>query len=169
MIYLVVFLSVLTIVGAFMWMQPSPRDRRLAKLRSDALMNGFRISSLKVNDTSEYGRVSKIMQIVTIYELPLLMTSQDDPAIFTVQRSDSESGAYLPDGWVWEERRNLNEEHYQKLTLLLEGLPSRISIITLHRDNVGLCWDEVDANVSYQELKDLLISAATIVGREVLR
>ena len=68
-------LAVLLLVGSFMWLKPSPRDQFLAKLRSRALAQGFSLGSLRVPDTSAHGRVNQRFQIVTLYQLPVQLST----------------------------------------------------------------------------------------------
>lgn len=167
MSYLFFILPVLVVVGAFMWLKPSPRDQRLAKLRADALINGFRITSLKVNDNSEQGRISGLKQIVTLYELSLVLVKENSSR-FVVQRTTGESGAFLPEGWAWDDRQNLNDQHYQALAAILRGLPESIQLLALRSDTVGLSWNEADAGVSYDTLKEPLIDCAKAFHRQAL-
>ena len=168
MTYLVFILPVLVIIGAFMWLKPSPRDQRLAQLRSNALISGFRITSLKVNDNSEQGRVNQTQQIVTLYEVSLV-PSKESLSEFIVQRTSGESGAYLPSGWAWEARSELSAEHYQALADLLASLPEAINLLALNRSAVGLCWDEMDEAVAYDQLKQPLLACAQIFARQLVR
>lgn len=162
-----VILPILVVAGAFMWLRPSQRDQYLAKLRSDALINGLKISSLKVPDTSEYGRVENLKAIVTLYEQTLEF---DERALcrFTVIRTTGEAGVYLPEGWLWQERQALNDNQYDYIAKWLVALPTSVSAVHLDASSVGVSWDEKDPEISFQRLKDWLNQLSEQFNRKVI-
>lgn len=164
---LIVILPILVIAGAFMWLRPSKRDQELARLRSEALVRGFRLSSLKVPDMSEYGRIEHKKAIVTVYQKTLSVPKEDTPA-FVAVRSTGESGIYLPDGWAWHERHQLTETHYQHISTLLSAFPASVSVVAMGRDYVALSWDERDPEVSFDHLEQWLVSLAQAFKRAVI-
>jgi hypothetical protein len=165
--FLAIILPVLVVVGAFTWLQPSKRDQQLAKLRSDALVSGFQISSLKVLDLSEHGRINNQKRIVTVYQKPLAAEKKDDPIRYTVLRTSGESGAYLPEGWAWETREQMTEADYERLNALLATLPESVDVVNLDRTTVSLSWDEKDQNINFEVLTRWLESAATGFNRSI--
>lgn len=159
-------LAVLLLVGSFMWLKPSPRDKYLAKLRSSALAQGFSLGSLRVPDTSANGRVNQRFQIVTLYQLPVQL-SANSGGRFTVLRTTGEAGAYLPDGWIWDERDGLNESQYHHLKDILTALPLSVQVISLSSGSVGLSWDERDPELSFERLKWVL-AEITLMAQQKL-
>ncbi|WP_320822559.1 hypothetical protein [Reinekea sp.] len=160
-------LAILFIIGSFMWLKPSPRDQFLAKLRSRALTQGFRLGSLRVPDTSDYGRVKARFQMVTLYTLPLQLAAGPS-ARFTVLRTTGEAGTYLPEGWAWDEREGLSETQYEQLHRVLTSLPVSIQLISLSSDSIGLNWDERDPDMSFERLKAILVDVAQVVQQALL-
>ncbi len=167
MVVAILIVAVLILVGAFTWMRPSLHDQRLAKLRTNALVNGFRVTSLKVQDSTEHGRVNHLRQIVTVYQIALVL-DEVGAETFTVQRTSGESGAYLPDGWSWEARHGLTDQQYQSLNAFLTSLPDFISVVSLQVDSVGLSWDESNEDITFTGIKNYLTSCASIFQRQVL-
>ena len=160
-------LAVLLLVGSFMRLKPSPRDQFLAKLRSRALAQGFSLGSLRVPDTSAHGRVNQRFQIVTLYQLPVQLSASSE-GHFTVLRTTGEAGAYLPDGWAWDQRDGLNESQYQHLKNILTALPVSIQLISLSAGSIGLSWDESDPELSFERLKRVLTDIAQVAQQRLV-
>jgi len=160
-------LAILLIVGSFMWLKPSPRDQFLAKLRSSALTHGFRLGSLRVPDTSAYGRVKQRFQIVTLYQIPLQLVVGPS-CQFTFLRTTGEAGPYLPEGWAWDEREGLSESQYEQLNRVLTSLPAAIQLISLSSGSIGLNWDERDLEMSFERLKAVLLEVAQIAQQKLV-
>jgi len=164
---LVILLPILVVAGAFMWMQPSKRDQRLAKLRTGALSHGFRIGSIKVSDTSEHGRVNEKKEIVTVYQRSLVL-SDNSASSFTVLRTTGESGIYLPEGWQWDDRKGLTESQYNSLNKYLESITLSINVVSLTNDMVSFSWDEVDQSITFDLLKRWLFDLAVVFDKEII-
>jgi hypothetical protein len=164
---LFIIIPILIVAGAFLWMRPSPRDQQLAKLRSAALVNGLRIGSLKVPDTSEYGRVNAKNVIVTIYQLSLELLEAKTSS-FVVLRTSGEAGAYLPNGWAWEQRDCILEGQYSLLSDLLENLPMSVTAVCLDNEHASLSWDEFDETVTFDDIKTWLGSVAVGFNRKLV-
>lgn len=164
---LILILPILVVAGAFMWLKPSKREQELAKLRSNALVRGLRIGSLKVPDLSEYGRINQKQEIVTIYQKSL-REPRDETSRFTVVRTTGESGAYLPDEWAWHQRHLLDEAQYGVLADWLRKLPESVTVVALARDSVALSWDERDPGVSFDTLEGWLDELAGLFHRQAM-
>ena len=156
---IIAVLSILVVAGAFMWMQPSKRDKRLAKLRSGALTQGFLVGSVKLPDTTEHGRVNNRFEIQTIYQIALKLEAQSQLE-FTALRSTGESGIYLPDGWAWNKRSNVPESIYTALSTFLAGLPESVTALVVSKTAIGLVWDEKDPQLTLEQIKSMLHDVA---------
>jgi len=160
-------LAILLITGSFMWLKPSPRDQFLAKLRAKALTQGFRLGSLRVPDTSDYGRVKERFQMVTLYSLPLQLAAGPS-CRFTVLRTSGEAGTYLPEGWAWDERQGLSETQYEQLHRVLTSLPASIQLISLSSGSISLNWDEKDPEMSFERMRAMLVDVAQVAQQELI-
>lgn len=156
---IIAVLSILVVAGAFMWMQPSKRDKHLAQLRSGALTQGFLIGSVKLPDTSENGRVNNRFNIQTIYQIALKMDTENQLE-FTAMRTSGESGIYLPDGWSWYKRSNLSEPLYSSVSAFLLSLPDSVTALVVSKASVGLVWDERDPELNLDKIKAMLHAVA---------
>ena len=164
---LAVILPILVVAGAFMWMQPSKRDQHLAKMRSEALVNGFRIDSLRVPDTSEFGRVNQKHQIVTLYQRSTEIESSSHLDV-TIMRTSGEHGAYLPKGWMWDARSGVSESQTQQLAEFVLTLPESVTVLRIARDSIGVSWDEKDPGIDFKQLKEWLGVIAGIFNKVVI-
>lgn len=163
---IIAVLSILVVAGAFMWLQPSARDKYLARLRSEAITSGFLIGSIRLPDTSEYGRVKSLYRIETLYQLSIELIDDDNVA-FTVVRTSGESGAFLPDGWTWEHRASMNQSVYQAVSALLVNLPLSVEAVVVKKDTVGLVWDEKSPELTLDWIKTKLTAVASICSLQV--
>jgi hypothetical protein len=157
---LIAILSILLVAGAFMWIQPSKRDKQLAKLRSSALTQGFLIGSIKLPDTTEHGRVNDRFTIETIYQVSL-QTEKQHEMEFTVLRTSGENGIYLPEGWAWNKRNHLSESIYTAIAEFLVTLPASVTAVMVSKASIGIVWDEKDPELSLEQLRVLLNSIAS--------
>lgn len=151
----VVAFSILVLVGAFTWLKPSANSQRLASMRSSALKQGFKLSSIKLPDLSEYGRVKSRQLLKTIYQKPVPERAPTSP-LFAIQRTSGEAGAYLPPGWAWHRRANLAITDSKKIAQLASTLPSSVSFVMLEIDAVSLSWDELAEDLSLDEVSEWL-------------
>ena len=142
MALMLVLLSALMIIGALLWVKPSPRDRRLAKLRMQAIAQGLSLRSLRIDDLSIEGRVHQRSLWVTAYgcrfQSPLCQ-----PVYWQLQRSSGTASAHLPKGWVWIEKPSPDQQAIaQQLAHWLRDMPDAIGGIALTSHDCSWVWDE---------------------------
>ncbi|WP_108125364.1 hypothetical protein [Saccharospirillum mangrovi] len=160
---LIVLFAVLTLAGAVMWLRPNAHDRRLGKVRSAALAQGFKLYSLAVPDTSVDGRVGGKRELRTLYRL-LHAFSRDQAPAFTVLRTSGVASAYLPEGWVWADDQRVRESHRDALASFLSQLPEHYSVVDAQADGIGVCWDESRVE-QLPEVRETLQRLASILSR----
>lgn len=142
---LTVIAAILVLVGSFLWLKPSKRDRRLNTLRAKAIAKGFKLQSIRLPDTSVDGRVADRKQLVTLYRLPHHFDKEGAP-FFTVMRTTGVANAFLPDGWTWADKHRPPTDKQQRLADFLERQPPNILVIDARPDGVGVVWDEEDSS-----------------------
>lgn len=143
MIWIVVLLSVAVVVGGISYAQPTKRQKFIAKLRTQAIQSGIKISELKVNDTSVEGRIHQEKKTATVYRQ--LLVNEEVLALeqtILVQRTTGESGIYLPDGWTWESGARLQQAQIEPLHDFINGLTDHFTGIEFSKMSLGLLWDE---------------------------
>lgn len=148
----VILASILVIVGAVLWVKPSPRERRLAQLRQQALMDGFKVQQRRVPDLSIEGRVNGQETHLTFYRK---YCKSNFDQIYNILRTTGESGIHLPVGWIWEENLRLPENKRSPVQHLLSELPESVLGIELAPDYVGVAWDERSKD-TYPQIVELL-------------
>lgn len=174
MAFLIAMASCLLVIGAFLWLKPSKRDQHLAHLRTRAITQGFLISSVKLPDTSEHGRVNQLHRIETLYRLSLEIDTDVEQVAqqalrFTVQRTSGESGIYLPESWVWQERHNIDHSLYAIIAEYLAQLPEDISAVLVSQAFVGLVWSENTQRIDLPNILEQLQQLASACGLTLLR
>ncbi|MHA7878192.1 MAG: hypothetical protein ACX931_00240 [Saccharospirillum sp.] len=138
---LILFGAAMVVIGAFMWVKPSPRDKHLAMLRAQALREGLKVHSIKLDDTSLDGRVEGKRLMLAVYCLPHAFDQTADMA-FTVLRTSGVGGAFLPDGWKWASHRRAPEPYRADLTAFIETLPEAYLALEVRMNSVGVVWNE---------------------------
>ncbi len=61
----------------------------------------------------------------------------------------------------------MSDTQYENLSKVLNSLPESISVISVDRAMVSVSWDEKDPEISFEVLKNHLISAANATEREL--
>lgn len=145
----------LLMIGAFMWVKPSPRDKHLAMLRAQALKEGLKVHTIKLDDTSEFGRVEGKQLMLAVYCLPHLFEKNSGMA-FTVLRTTGVGGAFLPDGWKWSNHRRAPDWAKAALCAYLESLPDSWLALEVRMNSVGAVWDERGSADELPRLKERL-------------
>lgn len=145
----------LLMIGAFLWVKPSPRDKHLAMLRASALREGLKVHTITLDDTSEYGRVQAKRRMLAVYCLPHQFEKHSNMA-FTVLRTTGESGAFLPQGWKWANHRRTPETVRAALADFIEGLPESYLALEVRMNSVGFVWDERGSADELPRLKERL-------------
>jgi len=160
---LIFLFAILTVAGAFMWLKPSPYDRRLSRVRSAALSEGMKLYSLKVPDTSVDGRVGEKHELQTLYRLLHTFPKEQAPS-FTVLRTTGVSSAFLPDGWIWADDKRATDAQMNALVDFLKDLPEQYRVVDAQVDGVGVSWDEsaIDRLPAVRETLQRLVSILSV-------
>ena len=145
----------LLMIGAFLWVKPSPRDKHLAMLRAQALNEGLKVHTIKLDDTSEYGRVEAKRLMLAVYCQPHQFEKNSGMA-FTVLRTTGESGAFLPGYWKWANHRRAPEAVRAALAEFIETLPTSYIALEVRMNSVGIVWDERGSPDELPRLKERL-------------
>jgi hypothetical protein len=143
MVWIVVLLSVAMVMGGIAYAQPTPRQKIIAKLRTKAIQSGFKISEIKVSDTSVEGRINQDKMTATVYRK--LLTNEDVLNLsktILIQRTSGENGIYLPEGWAWESGERLTQQQVEPLHEFILALTDNFSGIELSKMSLGLLWNE---------------------------
>ncbi len=137
MVWLIVIVIGLVVFGSIMWLKPSPRDQRLAKLRMDAIKRQLKVSQFTFKpDSAKTGVRDNIM--ATSYTLLNPSVKGKAELKYRIVGQAAWDNEGLPEGFYWHDKGTAAEaaafsEVVKSLTdelLLLEVFSNRITIMT---------------------------------------
>ena len=141
-------LIILVVVGSFMWIRPSPRDRRLAALRLDAIKLGLQVRQHTHKPQSEKNGVRDNIT-ATSYTLLSRETPKDNAMQYRLVNQAAWDNDGLPDGYWWDSAPNeankaalldALQQHLPTLQdelLLLEADQRRVTMMVAERPSAS--------------------------------
>lgn len=152
-VWVVILLVVMMVVGSVVWVRPSPRDKRLALWRRDAIMSGLKV---KLEGLAAEPKESGIRDDVegVSYILFKVSPAKGDEKKWAVVKSEGWLQAGLPEQWSWykEEDQSLSEA----LSSLIKNAPLPILAIERTPYLSRVIWKENADNFDSQKLKEFL-------------
>ncbi len=155
---IIVGLVVAMLVGPIMLIQPSRRQRRLAKLRAAAVTHGLRVRTMRMPEGSAgAGRE------VTLYYHPW----PDNKTLkhtWLLTRQAYSHGLHFAENWDWTNGRAAPADWHEIIRRALPSLPDSVVGVEAASQSLGLCWleqtggktvDEATAEIS-DWLKNLM-------------
>jgi hypothetical protein len=135
-VILIVCLAFAMMLGPIMIMQPSKRQRRLAKLRDLALVEGMKVKMKVMPDKS-----ARAGESVPLYYQPW---SDRKPLKDTwlLARQPFAHGLHFLDEWDWTDDRRATPEWQDVLKRALPTLPASVVAVEAGGHSVGVCWLE---------------------------
>ncbi|WP_119395631.1 hypothetical protein [Salinibius halmophilus] len=134
-------LAFAVVVGAWLWLRPSPRERRINKLHTDAFANGLKLRYESLPDMSNEGRVREAKKPFTFFNREF-KEKQAWPS-YTLLRTQGESSKYLPVGWYLQQGEKLDRDVIeQHLFAKLAQLPEEVVAVTQWPLGIGIAIDE---------------------------
>lgn len=154
-IWAIVLLCILMVVGSVVWVRPSPRDKKLATWRRDAIVAGIkvRLDTLKA-EPKESGIREDVPGISYILYNPA--PDKNDSLTWAVVKAQGWLNEGLPDGWSWHTKAVPSKA--AEVALLLAAAP--INIVGLERTphSSRVMWGEDGVVFDAQALKAYLES-----------
>lgn len=138
-------LALAMMIGPIMIMQPSQRQRRLARLRELALERGLKVRTLNMPQ----GAV-RAGEPVTLYCLPLSNQKPQKDAWLLVRQPFSH-GAHFQQDWDWADDRQAPASWQDTLRKALPELPVSIIAIEAGAHSLGVAWLESAGEKSPEE------------------
>lgn len=139
--WLVAVVLMLSGVGAWFWARPTATERRLSRIRTEAMQFGLSLTTLQVPDWSISGRVNQASRMVTGYRL---REDRQRGPVFSVMRTTGNAGHDLPAGWEWLEtdQRALGPERRCEVSACLRELPEWVGLVSATPQGWTLTFDE---------------------------
>lgn len=144
-------LALAVIIGAWLWLRPSTREKRVNQLQTQAFAHGLKLRYETLPDMSIEGRIRQDKRAFTFFNRQF-KDKQGWPA-YTVLRTTGDSSKYLPDGWFLQHGEQLSRADMdERLHSKLAALPAPVIAVTQWSFGYGLAIDE-----GYEvEIEDIL-------------
>lgn len=153
---IIVILAVSMMLGPIMLIQPSKRQRRLAKLRAAATQNGLRVRMSPLPPKSKRAGES-----VAVY-----FRSWEDPKkrrkTWMLARQSIDHGVHFADDWDWVDDRRPTQLDELALKAALADLPESVLGLEATGQTLGLYWLE---NLSGKSEDEAVSEIASWLGR----
>lgn len=139
----IVCLSMAMIIGPIMIMQPTSRQRNLAKLRTKAAKMGLRVHMLKLRDDA-----------IAAYELRWPFSEKVKKRILSwqVEKMSYEHDIHLARYWHVSGEQALPAELQKALPAMLAKLPEGVRVVEVTRVGVRCYWNERGGEQTLQAL-----------------
>lgn len=140
-------LAFLMIVGSILWIMPSKRDRRIAKLRQAAILRGIKVKLMKYPMINLSGRVEEGVIDAAAYAFKgideeeitagwMLIKSYQSP---TEQESDSAA----PEGWAWYiNQQALSDDVMSHVESFLQKHSEQVQALSVMTGSITIGWNE---------------------------
>lgn len=156
----IIVVVVMSLLGSFMWMMPTPREKMQAKLRLKAKKEGFMVQLVRLTAPRAEGEMDEKVRNTPAYRLPRSNLDKREVSamvpwqIFRVTAIANEG---LPEGWSWKlGERTLSDTQLSLLTDVIELLPSDVAALESTPVNVTAFWNERTGEDQLETLKTAL-------------
>lgn len=129
-------LALAMMIGPIMIMQPSQRQRRLARLRELALECGLKVRTLNMPQGSV-----RAGEAVSLYCLPL-SNEKPQKETWLLLRQAFSHGAHFKDDWDWADDREAPPAWHAALQQALAELPASVVAVEAGGFSLGVAWLE---------------------------
>ena len=153
-VWVVILLVVMMVVGSVVWVRPSPRDKRLALWRRDAIMSGLKV---KLEGLAAEPKESGIRDDVEGVSYILFKTkpTKGDEKKWSVVKAEGWMQSGLPEQWSWY--RQEDQSLAETISLLIKNAPLPILAIERTPYLSRVIWKENAEHFDSQKLKDFLL------------
>ena len=145
-------------LGPVLLLKPNKRQDQLAKMRSEALSLGMKVS------------MGKLQEPVAVYTMswPASPNTYYGDAEWLLQRKNYQHPIHLNGVWDWHDSQ-AKDAVVKKLVDSLDSLPDSVQAITATRNGLGLYWQEKGGQPQLQNLAEWLDRMRTSLWPEVER
>lgn len=149
----VAVLIMLVILGSVAWVRPSPRDKKIAKWRHEALVAGMKVSLQPLKAEPKESGIRDDIEGAS-YQLINKQPNKKDALVWTVVKTQGWMQEDLPESWSWY-KENGHVDH-EAVARLIEECP--VEVIAIQRTPVlsRIIWTEPGKEFDPQPLKSFL-------------
>jgi hypothetical protein len=146
--WLIIGLILFAAFGPLVWLVPSRRDRRLAKMRSRARALGIQVEMTQLPDVaappservSAGGRRREPMVSCAAYRLALPRTARAAPQ-WRLLRGGTEPNGPLP-GWGWDSPPAGDVQYWERVGEIIAAVPADTLACSAQATEVACWWRE---------------------------
>jgi len=165
--WLIIALVLLIGFGPVLWLVPSRRDRRLARMRNRARALGILVEMVEIDDpdpapearVSAGGKLKSPKIAGAAYRLPLLRPRTLAPS-WSIARSRREPGPDNLPGWQWTSEPEGDVGYWEDVRRVVARVPDDVFACEADPNAVSFVWRERvgddDPETSVERLVDLL-------------
>ncbi|SFG12228.1 hypothetical protein [Neptunomonas qingdaonensis] len=153
----IIVVVVMSLLGSFMWMMPTQREKFQAQLRLKAKKEGFMVQLVRLTAPRAEGEMDGNVRNTPAYRLPRSNLDKREVSamapwqIFRVKAIANEG---LPEGWSWKlGERVLSEPQLRVLNEAISMLPSDVMALESTPVNVTAFWNESSGEEQLAMLK----------------
>lgn len=152
-VWVVIVFAVLVVAGSVAWVRPSPRDKRLAEWRRNAIVSGLKVKLEGIAAEPKKSGIREDIEGVS-YILYNHAPIKGDDSCWQVVQCDGWLKNRLPDGWSWHGKEV--ERLAGAIEGLIEGAPLPIIAIERTPNLSRIIWKEESCNFDSNLLKQYL-------------
>lgn len=148
--WVLVILAILIVVGSVVWVRPSPRDKKLATWRRDALVAGLKVSLQPLKAEPKHSGIRDDVEGAS-YILYNPASQKGDNLSWAVVKTQGWLQEDLPEGWSWyKENGHVSHEHVAQCVL-----ECPIEVLAIERTPVSsrIIWKENGSQFTPEVLK----------------
>jgi hypothetical protein len=153
----IIVVVVMSLLGSFMWMMPTPREKFQAKLRLKAKKDGFMVQLVRLTAPRAEGEMDGKIRNTPAYRLPrsnLDKREVNRMAPWQIFRVAAIANEGLPEGWCWKlGERALSDSQLSVLNEVIALLPSDVVAVESTPVNVTAFWNEKTGEEQLDTLK----------------
>ncbi len=150
-----IVLAIAMAVGPIMIMQPSSRDRRLAKLRQSAASSGLqvRMADYKTNNGK---------QSIAVYSQAVELPSKTP--CWTLLKHPYQHDIHFYGMWEWQAGSEAPKASmHGGLHKLLDSLPDDIVGLEVNNKVIGIWWREASSEITIDQIKSWIKQCYDII------
>ncbi|WP_293267606.1 hypothetical protein [Neptunomonas sp.] len=153
----IIVVVVMSLLGSFMWMMPTQREKFQAQLRLRAKKEGFMVQLVRLTAPRAEGELDEKVRNTPAYRLPRTNLGKREVAemlpwqVFKVTAIANEG---LPEGWCWKlGERSLSDAQLSVLNEVIALLPSDVVALESTPVHVTAFWNERTGEEQLETLK----------------
>jgi hypothetical protein len=158
--WIVILLVILMVVGSVAWVRPSPRDKRLAAFRRDAIVAGIKVSLIKMVAEPRDSGIRDDIEGAS-YILYERSAVKGDDKKWAVVKAEGWLQDGLPESWSWYKQED--SQLAEAIVAHIKNAPIPIKAIERTPVLSRIIWDEKADAFNPEVLKEYLTAVQATV------